>query len=55
MRYFAAALDCHLLVRAADRFIQKHFVAVSTTDDFKQLQVIFMFRIKTNFYIYYFI
>uniref|UniRef100_A0A914XJ89 BTB domain-containing protein n=1 Tax=Plectus sambesii TaxID=2011161 RepID=A0A914XJ89_9BILA len=34
VRQFASALGCLSLVRAADQFLQKHFVAISRTDDF---------------------
>lgn len=39
VRQFASALGCSSLVRAADQFLQKHFVAISRTDDFLALSL----------------
>jgi hypothetical protein len=39
IRSFAMALNSPQLIRAADRYIQKHFMLVSRTDEFTQLPI----------------
>ncbi len=48
VRQFAMALGCNSLVRAADRFLQKHFTPVSKTEDFLALPVGDVFEILSR-------